>query len=447
MILGESKMSKASTINEIYQAFNPEEPIRYSDPRYVDLSSVRGDENFVQRIIRRVRNNRPGQFHCHLVTGHRGCGKSTELLGLKDTLDAQGFLTAYVDAEETLDLADVAYLDVLVAVISAWTELAREKELPVKRKLVEDIEHWFAEVELIEQHWREDVLEGEGEAGVGAEMPLLAKLFLRIRTQLRSGALAREEIRRKIERRFSDFQERANLLLDHITILARQRNYVGLVAIIDNLEKIPLKFQDASGNVTNHVDLFVEHADALKSLHCHTVYTVPVSLLNDRNLGMAYPDLDMLPMVKVRTLEAEPHRPGIDLLKTVIQRRANVSDIFENEDDLDELILMSGGVLRDLFRLILFAADYAPEDQKINSEHIARAKRKLIREYDLLIHEDDLPLLERIMGDPHPPASNRLGRLMYNRLALPYVNEESWVAVHPAVKEAPTLRAYLKQRK
>jgi hypothetical protein len=76
-------MRKASQISEIYQTVDPEEPIHRADPRYVDLSPARGDEDFVRHILRRVRHSPPGRYHCHLVTGHRGCGKSTELLSLK----------------------------------------------------------------------------------------------------------------------------------------------------------------------------------------------------------------------------------------------------------------------------------------------------------------------------------------------------------------------------
>ncbi|MFN3742652.1 MAG: hypothetical protein ACK4VW_08290 [Anaerolineales bacterium] len=108
-----------------------------------------------------------------------------------------------------------------------------------------------------------------------------------------------------------------------------------------------MKLLDERSSLTNHAALFVEHADALKSLHCHTIYTVPVSLLNDRNLGMAYPDLDMIPMVKVSTPDGKVHPQGIEMLKQVIGKRANISSVFADESDLDKFIQMSGGVLRD----------------------------------------------------------------------------------------------------
>jgi hypothetical protein len=150
-------------------------------------------------------------------------------------------------------------------------------------------------------------------------------------------------------------------------------------------------------------------------------------------------------MVKIATVDGAPYPPGVRLLEEVIRRRVEVEAVFSDPAALEELIRMSGGVLRDLFRLIRFAADYAPEDGRIAPEHVQRAIRKLIREYDLLIHEEDLDLLRKILWDPHPPASDRLARLMYNRLALPYQDEERWIAVHPAARRSPTLQAYLEK--
>lgn len=69
---------------------------------------------------------------------------------------------------------------------------------------------------------------------------------------------------------------------------------------------------------------------------------------------------------------------------------------------------------------------------------VERAKNKLVREYERLIHQEDLPLLEEVDRNPHLAGSDLLGRLLYNRLVLPYVNGENWLRVHPAVLESST---------
>jgi hypothetical protein len=235
---------------------------------------------------------------------------------------------------------------------------------------------------------------------------------------------------------------RLKRLVNHTTEQAKKAGYGGLVLIIDSLERMPLKILD--DNQTNHHVFFLEHADQLKALPCHLVYTVPVSLLNNRNLGNAYSDIDLIPMVKISTPDGERWSTGRDLLYEMVSKRIEISSIFSDEDLVYKLVNECGGVVRDLMRLLLFAADYTAFNQKIGEPAIDKAIRKLRREYDDLIHQEDLPLLVEIARNPYVGGSERLSWLMYNRLVLPFVNAERWIELHPAVRESPKLRAYIK---
>ncbi|MBE9509230.1 MAG: ATP-binding protein, partial [Chloroflexi bacterium] len=108
-----------TTIDDAYNAVNPDVPLRKgeADPRYVYLTAVRGGDDLAALIARRIRrSDRPPSptFVKLLFTGHRGCGKTTELFRLKHKLEQQGYFVVYFDVEEELDVADVSYLDVLV---------------------------------------------------------------------------------------------------------------------------------------------------------------------------------------------------------------------------------------------------------------------------------------------------------------------------------------------
>jgi hypothetical protein len=127
------------TVDAAYGAVDPDVPLEPGDPRYVDLNSARGDESLPAFIARRVRRTPANTWHRQLVTGHRGSGKSTELKCLQGLLDQASFFTVYIDVEETLDLADVEYLDVLVAVARALDETARAKKLRISKKLIEAV--------------------------------------------------------------------------------------------------------------------------------------------------------------------------------------------------------------------------------------------------------------------------------------------------------------------
>ena len=143
------------TVDAAYGAVDPDVPLEAGDPRYVDLSSARGDENLAANIARGIQLTPEGRWCCQLVTGHRGSGKSTELKCLQGRLDQAGFFTVYLDVAETLDLADVEYLDVLVAVARALDETARAKKLRISDKLVKAVGDWFAETVLTEEKRRD----------------------------------------------------------------------------------------------------------------------------------------------------------------------------------------------------------------------------------------------------------------------------------------------------
>ncbi len=427
------------TVEAAYGAVDPEVPLEPGDRRYVDLNSARGDENLATNVARSIRFTPEGGRCCQLVTGHRGSGKSTELKCLQGLLDQAGFFTVYLDIEQTLDLADVEYLDVLVAIARALDETARAKKLRISARLVEAIGDWFAETVLTEEERRDVDLTLQTEYGVGLELPLLARMLAAVTGQIRSGGSARRETRRKLERRLPVLMERLNELVDNVTVRACQEGYRGLVVIVDSLEKMPLKVLE-SGH-TNHSLLFVEHAEQLKALRCHLVYTVPISLLHDRNLGVAFTDVDMIPMVKITEDDGQtPCQAGRDLLFALIARRLDVGAVFADEEILRRLVVTSGGVVRDLMRLVRFACVYA--EGPIDERAAQRAVLKLGREYERLIHREDLELLAQVHRQRRLPISKDLARLMYNRLVLPYVNGERWMDIHPAVATAPLFRDY-----
>jgi hypothetical protein len=90
------------------------------------------------------------------VTGHRGCGKSTELRQLQARLREDGFFAIYLDVEDVLDLGEITYQDVLVAIAKEVERDLRENKIKINRRLLEELDLWFAEKVLTEEQ-RENV--------------------------------------------------------------------------------------------------------------------------------------------------------------------------------------------------------------------------------------------------------------------------------------------------
>ena len=68
-------------LRSIYNSFDPFEPLPAGDPVYVNCSQVRGEENILVDVGRQI--TYADRITHQLYTGHRGAGKSTELLRLK----------------------------------------------------------------------------------------------------------------------------------------------------------------------------------------------------------------------------------------------------------------------------------------------------------------------------------------------------------------------------
>lgn len=82
-------------LTEIYSSFEPFQPP--SKEAYVDCQEVRGGWEVVRELGRKI--TRSKQPTCQLYTGHRGVGKSTELLRLCEYLEQEKYCVVYFAAD------------------------------------------------------------------------------------------------------------------------------------------------------------------------------------------------------------------------------------------------------------------------------------------------------------------------------------------------------------
>ncbi len=114
----------ATTIRDIYLQFDPLEPLPARDPRYVDCLRERGLRALYERISLPLSDSpRPILF-----SGHIGDGKTTILNQFIGRLgQEENDFVAYGEASERLDLGDVEYDDVLLAILAVVNEALRER--------------------------------------------------------------------------------------------------------------------------------------------------------------------------------------------------------------------------------------------------------------------------------------------------------------------------------
>jgi hypothetical protein len=193
------------------------EPLPLGDPRYVDLSTGRDTKELRQlRLHLEDQRGRENRFAKVAFTGHRGSGKSTELLRLEHELAGRFFpLHLYVD--EKL-LRDLDYTDLLLWLVDSLTREFANADMPLDRGLVDDVAEWFAEVAEEDVTTLKSGLTAEAEIEGSAKLGLFAaslKIIARLKSMVSGSLERRETIRRKLQHYGSDLIARVNGLLDN----------------------------------------------------------------------------------------------------------------------------------------------------------------------------------------------------------------------------------------
>ena len=434
-------------------------PLLPGDWRYVDISEGRQSPALRQL---RVRLEDAGatkdslEFPKIALTGHRGCGKSTELLGLEHDL-AGSFTSLHLYADEQL-LADYDYTYLFLWVADQLVRyFENELKLPLREKLVADVVRWFARVvtQQDETLRKEIGLETTAEAGGKFDwFGLRFGLFAKLQSMIRGSHEKRTQIRQTLQRYSTDLIDKVNLLLDDAhDQLAQHGGAAQLLLVVDNLDRLAFNVSEP---------LFFQNGYLLNQLRAHAIYTVPVSIaLSPRNIRSVFPFTYTLPMVKVHSKANRATQAGLKALQAMIAKRVDVSEVFTSTKVTSYLARMSGGSVRDAMRLVAYAANSARADDKTKIDMAAakEAVQDMRLDYERLLIPGQIyyPVLAKIhqtkrdwFADVDELNLERLALcqelfrdLLFNGAVLEYNGEENWYDVHPAIQQIKAFREAL----
>ncbi|EIJ42291.1 hypothetical protein BegalDRAFT_1397 [Beggiatoa alba B18LD] len=426
-----------STIDDMYHACDPDTPLASAkDSRYQDLSRVRGQrKSWISNIAKNIeRNQNVDKYFSMLFSGHRGSGKTTELHQLKAELEAQKFFVVYIDIEDILEMNDIEYQDVLLAIAESLYTKLEEKGWELDKALLENLHTWFAK-KIIETDRKIELsaeLTTEASAGIKS---LFGGLMAKLKNDLKNSSTRREFIRKEIGNDLTVFKAHLNNLITATRQRIQKQGYKSLVIIVDGLEKMLFAQKQ---EYSNHYELFMLHAEQLKWVNSHIIYTVPITLASQTNLKNEFSDMLVMPMVKVENSD------GKETLRDLIKKRVNIETLFEDTKYVDELIKLSGGAIRDL--MILLRSVTETDAEKVTHEDIEYAKSALIKFYSrqlITLTDDDKLVLQAVYYKKPNKSMESYARLTNNRVILEYENGELWQALHPAVLELDSIKALL----
>ena len=203
----------------------PNDPLPVGDQRYVDCSAVRGTDMLQAELADTIRNSN-GHASCQLISGHRGCGKTTELFRVQDALmkpkdESPKFFVVYIEADQYLSLNDVQAADVLLSVVTGIWEQVHENtdlrldKLPVLTDFFGAIARLFGSTNL--------------ELTLG---------IAKVKTDLKRNPTNRQLLRDHIRERTSNLHEAVNELVEAVRNGLSAKGYQGFVTIFDNLDRM-----------------------------------------------------------------------------------------------------------------------------------------------------------------------------------------------------------------
>lgn len=442
----------ARTLQEI-AAQTSLEPLQSGDPRYVDMASGRGTRELRKmRVCVESYDAQENRYAKIAFTGHRGCGKSTELLRLEHDL-APRFTCLHLYVDENL-IRDCDYTDLMLWMTDALVRRFAEEKWPLRQKLVDDVVNWFAERTLEDIKQVKSEITSEVEAEAQAKWGLFGtslKILARIKARMQGNIEKRSVMRHTLQNYSRDLVDRVNSLLDDAqNALEKEGKSPDLLVVQDNLDRLPV---DVGRR------LFFDHGDLLKQLRVHVIFTVPIAmLLAPWDIGKVFENAFTMPMVKVHNRDNSVHPDGIDALLRLIAARVDLAAVFSSRDAARLLVNASGGSVRDLLRLLNDAQLEARTDAKSQiDEASAQAAIKNMRidfERMLLPIEAYFPILRRLhatkvswqLPDQSPDAravdsqKEYFSRLLFNGTVLEYNGDQNWYDVHPIVQQIEAFR-------
>jgi hypothetical protein len=431
----EEAVAVSDRITKIYNSFDPARPLPAGDPFYVDCRQVRGDEDIVSDLGKRMRNSDQNTYQ--LYTGHRGSGKSTELRRLQESLEQHGFFVVYFEAdEEDLDPLNVEYVDILLA---------------CTRRFLKDIR--FANAAPI-QNWLRDrwqdlkdlALTEVSLEKLSLEQSLTA--FTKLTASIRAEPGQRAKIRDKVNPHTITLLEALNQFIAD----ARQHLPDGktkVAMIVDNLDRISIDFRD--NGRSNHEEIFLDRSEQLKGMDCHMVYTVPIALVYSRwanDVQTIYGKTQVLPMVMVQQQDGTLFAEGLAKLQEAIQRRVQPhaplldleTQVFADPETLNRLCLASGGHIRELMQMMQEAVNRT-DQLPIAPKAVQRAIADLRTVYQRVVEEPEWTRLVNVAHQHTIPNDNEHRSLLQRRCILEYSYLDAegepctWYDVHPLIRQ------------
>ncbi|MEW6607036.1 MAG: hypothetical protein AB1414_06220 [bacterium] len=397
------EFKKAKNLEEAWYNFDPD----------LTLPMPEGQAFYVERegySLARLKSNllRVKQPKKYFVCGHKGSGKSTELNRLAADRDVQErFKIVHFSLNETCDYKTLTYIDLPVSIA---LQLRENTGLKLSDDWKRELDQWFMTV----------TREIDKKEGYDAEVEAGAKTFFAgFKLRLKTGTTWRSHMKKVIEPRLMPLLE----LLNHAVTEIKEKEKKDLLVIIDNIEK---------ADDSKIKEIIRDNYTSLMETDIFIIYTLPISLRGDREVIIHRDQLYPIPCIKYFDRgKRDAFTDGKKLLIEFIEKRMSLELI--EEKACEEAIRLSGGVFRELARVMQIAIDSALEADrdKILFEDLEKVRHEIVKSYQPILRPDDYKLMYQIA------ISNDwlddVEFMLQHLIVLEYENDTLWLDVRYAL--------------
>ncbi len=366
-----------------------------------------------------------------ILVGHKGTGKSTELNNLAKELGQEGYPVRVIACAKDVNPESEMYVEILILMAEALISIADELKMELEPHILKFLkEFWLSETEA--EYSSEDLVNYEASLEAEIKTPSILADILSVigkaKADVKNSSVIQKTYQAKIDKRPSQWLIVLNLIAAAIANKRRQP-----ILIFEDLDKLD------SFDPQNAWNVFLNRSGFLKDFSFPVIYTFPIALSYDDKFGSIeslYGSVRRLPMIQVSEMNGEDHESGMNAIRSIVEKRADLS-LFE-EGVLDHAIRMTGGSLRDLFSIIRDASRLSERrgSQKVTMRAVN--SNLLHKKFDRIIRIDknDYPFLMKIYEGEKKIISDKAELLKMIRadIVVEY-NGERWHDLHPLIRE------------
>jgi hypothetical protein len=349
-------------------------------------------------------------------SGHRGCGKSTELLRLgANPQIREKYLPVHFTIRDEADINDLDFRDVLLSMAGQIYRTYHEEGGKLPKQMETELASWQGE--LVEEIER--LQEGRRSFDIGGD---LDAVFAKFGLKMKLEPATRTVIRQVFERNITGLIQIIN---EMSAAIQAETGRLPLV-LIDDLDKPDLPVA---------TEIFHDRREIMLQPNCAIVYTVSSALFYSEEFDAIRDQAIFLPNVKLHPegCAGERYRQGYNTMRLFAYKRM-ARDLIA-EDALAEAVCYSGGVFREMARIMRGALGRARRRGAghVEIEDVHLTVNEIQNEYRRILTAEDRAFLKDVHDDNQLVNHERLRPLMQLLAILEYRNGKNWCDVHPTL--------------